>query len=519
MRAEPAARLLGPDGRPVRRRALRREVAAPTLAGARRVWPDAAIAPGLTPERLAGLLQAAAEGDAHDYLALAEEMEERDPHYASVLGTRKRAVAGLAPVVEAASDAPRDRELAEALRAVVRRPEFGDLVDGLLDALGKGYSAVEIVWNRGGERWLPARYQWRDPRFFRYDRADGRTLRLLDDAHPGEGAPLPWAKFVTHTPRLKAGLPARGGLARLAAAACMCKAYALTDWVAFAEVFGMPLRVGRYGPQASEEEIRTLAAAVANLGTDAAAVMPESMRIEFAATGAGRGGADIYERLAAFLDRQVSKAVLGQTASSEGTPGRLGSDETQEKVRQDILRADARQLENTLNRDLARPFLDLNFGAREADPRIALPVRDPEDVQALAAAVAQLAPLGLRPGAAELRERLGLSDPAEGAAVLAPPAAADPAANALAWARNRAGGAEAAAELLEGIAAAALEGWRPHLEPLAGPLRELAERAASYEEFLAGLPDLLADTDLEALVRALASAAFQARGLGDARDG
>ena len=214
----------------------------------------------------------------------------------------------------------------------------------------------------------------------------------------------------------------------------------------------------------------------------------------------------------------MSKAVLGQTASSEGTPGRLGSDETQEKVRQDILRADARQLENTLNRDLARPFLDLNFGAREADPRIALPVRDPEDVQALAAAVAQLAPLGLRPGAAELRERLGLSDPAEGAAVLAPPAA-DPAANALAWARNRAGGAEAAAELLEGIAAAELEGWRPHLEPLAGPLRELAERAASYEEFLAGLPDLLADTDLEALVRALASAAFQARGLGDARDG
>ena len=35
------------------------------------------------------------------YLVLAEEMEEKDPHYASVLGVRKRAVSGITPIVEA----------------------------------------------------------------------------------------------------------------------------------------------------------------------------------------------------------------------------------------------------------------------------------------------------------------------------------------------------------------------------------------------------------------------------------
>jgi hypothetical protein len=42
-----------------------------------------------------------------------------------VLGTRKLAVAGLEPVVEAASDAARDVELADAVRELARDPAFG----------------------------------------------------------------------------------------------------------------------------------------------------------------------------------------------------------------------------------------------------------------------------------------------------------------------------------------------------------------------------------------------------------
>ena len=83
-----------------------------------------------------------------------------------------------------------------------------------------------------------ARYEWRDPRFFVFDRDDGRTLRLLDKADSLRGVPLQPCKWIAHVPRLKSGLPARGGLARLVALAYMVKAYALTDWMAFAEVFG-----------------------------------------------------------------------------------------------------------------------------------------------------------------------------------------------------------------------------------------------------------------------------------------
>ena len=416
-------RILGPDGRPVRERELTREAGRPALTGVRQVSRRGTIAAGLTPQRLAAILRAAAEGACRhdDYLTLAEEMEERDPHYAAVLGVRKRAVSGLEPAVEAATDDARDVELADAVRELVRRPEFAPLLEDCLDALGKGFAAVEIIWDRSASVWRPARYDWRDPRFFVFDRADGRTLRLLDEAGSYRGIELAPYKWIVHVPRLKSGIPIRGGLARLAAAACMVKAYTVTDWTAFAEVFGMPLRLGRYGEQAGEDDIRKLITAVANLGTDAAAVIPDSMRIEFIEAGNRQGGAELFERLAKYLDKQVSKAVLGQTMTTDD-----GSSHSQAKVhdevRGDILRSDARQLANTLNRDLVRPFIDLNHGRREKYPRLMLPVEKPQDVKLLSEALEKLVPLGLKVESSVIRDKLGLPDPEDGAELLTAPA-------------------------------------------------------------------------------------------------
>ena len=122
-------------GRPIRKAELKKELAAPSLTGVRQVWHNG-IASHLTPDRLGMILRAAENNDGHDYLTLAEEMEEREPHYASVLGTRKRAVSGLDVVVESASDEPADVRLADAVRDLVRDAVFGDLIEDLLDALG-----------------------------------------------------------------------------------------------------------------------------------------------------------------------------------------------------------------------------------------------------------------------------------------------------------------------------------------------------------------------------------------------
>ncbi|MES1936696.1 DUF935 domain-containing protein [Salinisphaera hydrothermalis] len=522
--------ILQRDGRPFETADLTEELAAPTLTGVRSVWTYG-VANGMTPARLAMILQAAADGNAHDYLTLAEEMEERDPHYAAVLGTRKRAVSGLPVHVEAASDSAEHKKHADAIKALTERPAFGYLVDDLLDALGKGYSVCEILWDRSGKTWEPEAYPHRDPRFFQFTNASGlQKLGLLDDSQTGEPLPMPGYKFVTHVPRIKSGIPLRGGLARLIAFGWICKAYTMKDWVAFAEVYGMPLRLGRYGPGASERDVAILRQAVANIGSDAAAVLPKSMQIDFEnAVGGSSSSADLFEKLAEWVDRQTSKGVLGQTMTTDAQSSGLGSNQAgvHDEVRGDITKADAKQISDTINRDLVRAYIDLNFGPQDAYPRVDLQVVEPEDLKALVDAVQKLVPLGMRVSESEMRNKFGLSDPGNDEAVLTqqPPAGgglggafngrSTAEQTRLQTALNR--GAQAPADEIDNLVdeLAGDNDWEEQLSPLVDPIEQLASQVSSAEEFRQRLPELLGQMDAGQLLEKLADATFRARAFGN----
>jgi len=482
-------------GNPVKTQALTRELSAPSLTGIRTVW-DQTVAGGLTPVRLAALLRGAAEGDARDYLTLAEEMEEKDLHYRCEIGKRKLAAASLPIIVEAATDKPEDVKLADEVRVMVKRPGFRGLLKDLLDGLGKGYSVAEIIWQRG-TKWQPARYEWRDPRFFVFDRVSRRTIRLLDEENLAEGIPLAPYKFIVHLPHLKTGIPIRGGIARVAAWAWMFKNYTIKDWMAFAEIFGMPLRVGKYQSGASNEDIAILKMAVANLGTDAGAVFPDSMKIEFAESSKSTGGHELFNKLADYLDAQVSRGILGQTATTVGTPGKLGGDDAQAEVRTDIRDDDACQLAETLNLDLVRPFIDLNFGPRESYPELFLREAQKEDIAVLVNALEKLVPQGLKVEQSVVRDKLGLPDPAKGADCLRPPgvAVAPEVKVETETAQNRQG--QQAEEKKDPHPVEILNGLprEAALDPLLAPMRQLLEEVGSLEEFRDRLIELYPKMD------------------------
>lgn len=501
-------------GNPIVRKELAAEVAAPSLTGIRSIWDNESVALGLTPQRLAQVLRNAADGDAREYLILAEEMEERDLHYASVMSTRKRAVAGIEPNVIPASDSPKDREIAEAVKELVERPEFSHLVTDLLDSLGKGYSACEIMWDQSGAQWTPREYIWRDPRFFVFDRTSRQKLHLLTDEASFEGVPLSPFKFIVHIPHLKSGIPIRGGIARLAAVAWMCKAYSLTDWMAFCEVFGMPIRIGRYDENASERDKDILRRAVANIGMDAAAILPDTMRLEFVEAAKSAGGQELFLRLAEYLDRQISKGVLGQTMTTDDGSSQAQA-EVHNEVRLDIKNDDGKQVAATVNRDLVKSFVDLNYGVQERYPRVRIHEEEPEDITALADILNKIVPLGgARISARSVRERLGFPEPEGDTDLLGADAQAAPA-PAINRAMNRAG---ADADELERMADEALADWEPIMAPLVNPVQELADRSADYGEFLDGLGEIARAMDAETLIRSLAEATFRARGLGDVED-
>ena len=440
-------------GREVDTGMLREEQAAPTMAGVRNIYSVMHPSIGLTPERLTGIMQQAEFGDPYLYLELAEEMEEKDLHYLAVLGTRKNAVAQLDLIVRAASSAAEDQRAAAMVREMICEGpiQLDSVLFDVLDAVGKGFSATEIMWDTSGREWFPAQLKWRDPRWFAFDWISGeeilvRTLKgemipvegdaaaaqpthfggegILSSLRGGIGiqpmtAPLAPYKFVTHFAKAKAGLPIRGGLARAAGWAYLFKNYILKDWVTFAEVFGQPLRVGKYHPGASEQDKQALLNAVSRIGTDAAAIMPESMVIEFTEAHQN-GSSELYQNFCQYLDAQVSKAVLGQTLTTEmpRSGGSRAAAQVHEGVRRDIMNADARRLAATLARDLVRPIVELNMGPQRQYPKIELGLPDDSDVKVFAEIVAMLADRGLRVGQKTILDKLGIAEAAEGEAVL-----------------------------------------------------------------------------------------------------
>ena len=412
-----APQLLDHRGMPVQRSTLRTEVAVPTIAGIRSPvsgYPG----DGLNPVRLGTILREADMGHAIRYLELAETIEERDLHYAGVLGTRRRSVSQLDLNVEAASDKPEDVARAEMVTKWLKRDELVEEMFDILDAIGKGRSHTEIIYDRSEGQWEPARLEWRDPRWFGVDKTDLKTPTLRGPT--GTDEPLPAFKFIVADIKAKSGLPLRSGLSRIAMWAYLFKKFTERDWQIFIQTYGQPLRVGKWGPGASEKDKETLYQAVANIAGDCAAIIPESMTIDFVETGSVGASTQLYKERADWLDQQISKCVLGQTATTDAVTGGLGSGKEHRQVQEDIERADAKALAAILNRDLIRPWMQLNFGPLRAYPRLVIGRPETVDIKALTSALGPMIDRGMKVSADEMRSKLGLSEPAAGAELLQP---------------------------------------------------------------------------------------------------
>lgn len=519
--------LLDHRGNPVRMSDLKKDLAGPTISGVRSILSEHP-AQGLTPGRLGALLREAETGDATRYLELAEEMEEKHLHYLAVLGTRKRQVSQLEVTIEPADDSAEAARDAELVTEWLAAEQLEDELIQIMDALGKGYSVTEIMWDMSERQWMPLRLEFRDPRWFEFDEIDGRTLlmRGLDNSRQ----PLAPFKFVVHRFQAKSGLPIRGGFARMAAWFYLFANYAVKDWVQFIETYGQPFRIGKFPPNASPEDRAVLLRALTNLGTDAAAMVPESMMLEFAKVeGGGSSGQTMaHEKFLAYTDALISKAVLGQTLTTEvGDSGSRALGDVHDEVRRDIERSDAFALGQTLSRDVARPLVALNHGERKRYPRVMVHRADSLDVARVSDSLAKLVPLGLQVPAQPVRELIGLRAPEGDEEVLQPAAAPAPgddepddedAAETRALARtlarfarkrsrtataNRAGRVDdLLAQLADEIDAETTGAQDADIDRI----RALAESAGSMEEIVDGLLDVWPDMDAAALAGRLREA-------------
>lgn len=411
-----AAALKDKKGQKVDPKKLQEERARPASTGPR-PWKYASSTATLTPSKLASTLKKADEGDCTDLLTLASDIERRDSHVGAQLRTRRLALAGLPWVVEAVGDSPADVKIADELQRLVRGHAFSTLVFDLLDAIFKPFAVCEIIWTPG-EQWTPSRFVWRDPRSFVVSPEDGSTLLLKTVAAPKGEELEPW-KYIVHAPRQFSGPITTGGLVRPCSVMYSFKTLGLSAWLTYMEIFGVPMRIGRYNKNASQEDKDLLADAIQTLGLDGGIVIPEGMGIEMPHAMNSGSGSSIHQNLVDWCDRQTSKAILGQTLTAD-SGGSYAQGKVHNEVRRDLLLADAVDLAATLQRDLIEPWIAINYGEGVAIPTLRCVTEEPEDRQAFVTSLIPLVDRGLRVESSVVLDKMGLPYPEDAAEVLVP---------------------------------------------------------------------------------------------------
>lgn len=520
------SRILGPDGQPIPMPDLEEPQTSRLLHLQRELQTHPTR--GLTPSRLAKILDAAETGDLVAQFELFEDMEEKDGHIAAEMGKRRRAcVLDWDVVPPEGADAAETKNAAQLGELLMEIPDFEDMVFDLTDAIGKGYACLEIEWHRVEGYWVPKTITHRPQSWFTLHRGYRQELRLRSNntVDGVMGDPLRAFNWITHIHKAKSGYLERAALFRQLVWTYLFKNYSVGDLAEFLELIGV-LRLGKYPPGASEKEKATLLRALAAIGHNASGIIPEGMLIEF--HNVAPGDPKAFQAMIDWCERNQSKVILGGTLTSgaDGAASTNALGNVHNEVRKDLRNGDIRQANTTLTRDLVFAVASLNGlapGGLRRLPQFRLKAQEREDLKAFADSLPHLIDYGIHPPVAWAHEKLGIPMAQGNEPVLMPPQrvpAIPPMAAATAWHQ---GFAAATAQPSQAAAVPPQAAMAPQLAAAARApaaawveqIRALVGRAASLEEIRDGLaalsPDMTLDQYAAAMAEALAAAQLAGR--------
>ena len=474
----------------------------------------------LNPRKLAAIFKEADDGDVFRQMELFEEMEGKDTHLFSQLQTRKLAVTGLDWEIQEFSADPQDKAIKDWVEEQLKALDgFGNNMTDLLDAIGKGISFLEINWGvRNGQTVIESMDYVHQKKFF-WDEND--ELRIRTDEFPG-GIPLPENKFVIHKYKARSGHPAKAGVLRVCAWMYLFKNYDIKDWVSFCEVYGMPLRLGTYSATASDEEKDALRMALIQIGSDAAGIIPAGTDIKFIESNK-QSSVDIYEKLARFCDEQMSKAIVGQTLTSD-SGGSYAQGKVHNDVRQDLTEADCKSLMEPIRRDVIRPLVLYNFGPFAHVPYFKISATDTDDLKEMAEIYKTLSDSGLEIPKSFLYRKFNIPAPEGGEAFIG---GAKPAAVPFQMKQLKAGAGEAVKgqRILDQLTAKATSYSGDLFRQMLEPILKMVDNCESLEALQAALQDektvsgLYAAMDLKDFRTLMEKVMYVSNMIGRAEDG
>lgn len=362
--------------------------------------PDNAYQLGSTFANLLTIEDSVLEAKGRDYRIYREVL--RDDRCASAFMERRLAVTSKPWVVDPASKSAQDVAAADFLRELLENVEWDRITDKMLYARWYGHAIGECMWATDGRFVTLADVRVRDRGRFLYDDQGGLHLQKQ-----GRVERMPERKFWTISTGADTDDSPYGlGLGHYCYWPVFFKRSDIKFWLVFLEKFGMPTSLGK-APAGKLEDATFKANALAALraiASETAVLVPEGVEIEL--LEAARNGSADYKAMCDAMDGAITRLIMGQTASSQGTPGKLGNEDQQGDTKADLVRSDSDLISASFKRQVITWLTEWNFpGAKP--PAMWREVEPPEDLNRRAERDAKVFALGFEPTEDYVRETYG----------------------------------------------------------------------------------------------------------------
>jgi len=282
-----------------------------------------------------------------------------DAHLSATIQQRKMQVMQMGWELESEADSKIKDRLLEIMRAL----PLNSIMSDVLDALFFGFTVGEIEWRKDGKEIIPIDVVGKPQEWFIFTKENELRLRKLRSGQYffEEGEKLPEYKFIITQSRPTYINPYGERI--------LCKCYwpvqlkrgGVEFWQLMMERYGMPYLIGRYPNTFTQTQKDEFLDQLQQMIEDNITIFEETLGIELKESPQYDIG-QLYERLVDFHNKEISKAVLTVTLTTEiEGVGSYKASEIHREMLSYLGVSDKKLVERALN-TLLEYYVKLNYG-------------------------------------------------------------------------------------------------------------------------------------------------------------
>jgi phage gp29-like protein len=288
-----------------------------------------------------------------------------DAHMESVWSVRCSSASGAEWFMAAGGEGRREQEAADVFGAELAKLDIPRIIEEMMDAVAYGYAPLEVLWKRNNDRWGIGNIVGKPPQWFEFNQEN----RLVFKTKGGTVEEVPENRFLLVQHRPTYANPYGDKVFSKCFWPATFKKNGWRWWTVFTEKYGGAFVTGEYANNTSEQTKAELLTALEKMVSDAVAIFPEGSKITITSAADKSGSNSVHNAYIAMTNAEISKAVLGQTLTTEiGDKGSYAAAQAHNEVREDLAAADRRRIAAAFNR-LASVYTFYNFGSEVVPPQ------------------------------------------------------------------------------------------------------------------------------------------------------